>query len=64
LGVESEFGSLLSNKIVESYNGDCVFTRSRVKYKETRLFININTIRSVFDVPVARSTVISPRSTF
>jgi hypothetical protein len=64
LGVESEFGSLLSNKLVESYNGDCVFTRSRVKYKETRLFININTIRSVFDVPVARSTVISPRSTF
>jgi hypothetical protein len=64
LGVESEFGSLLSNKLVESYNGDCVFTRSRVKYKETRLFININTIRSVFDVPFARSTVISPRSTF
>jgi hypothetical protein len=64
LGVESEFGSLLSNKLVESYNGDCVFTRSRVKYKETRLFININTIRSVFDVPIARSTVISPRSTF
>jgi hypothetical protein len=64
LGVESEFGSLLSNKLVESYNGDCVFTRSRVKYKETRLFININTIRSIFDVPFARSTVISPRSTF